>query len=357
MALMAQASGESREGVVVDANATRTAAATYVRVLLGFVLVGLALIAGLNWSVNPLGFYQTHWIRPLTWSSRTARVALIDSAATPPGVLVLGSSRSMSVHPDDIRELTGLPAVNLAVDQARAEDLWALYRYAVEVHGWAPKEIILGLDLEAFHNHAVADDRLIASPALRPLLPDSIRKAAFWRQSSALLSGDQASRALQSLWFTATAFPPHTYQFDEVGFIHYLVWDRQIAEGRFHADIAGSVPEYITRFMQYTAVDPDRWALFAKLVQSASQRGMTIRSYLTPLHPEVQPAVEKATAFTRVHQDAVDHLRALERTTPAFHFRDFTDLQSFGGQADLFYDGGHMRSENVRLMVRSLYGR
>jgi hypothetical protein len=247
--------------------------------------------------------------------------------------------------------------VNLAVDQARAEDLWALYRYAVEVHGWAPKEIILGLDLEAFHNHAAADDRLIASPALRPLLPEAIRKAAFWRRSSALLSGDQASRALQALWFAATAFPPHTYQFDETGFIHYRIWDREIAEGRFHADIAGSVPEYITRFIQYTAVDLDRWGLFEQLVKDASQRGMTIRSYLTPLHPVVQREVEGATAFGRVHQDAVDRLHALARTTPGFHFQDFTELQSFAGQTGLFYDGGHMRPENVRLMVRSLYGR
>jgi hypothetical protein len=354
MALMVQASGESREGVA-DRDAASTSPALYVRTLLGLVFLALAAVAGLNWSVNPLGFYQTHWIRPLTWSSRAAKVALVDRTKQVPGVLILGSSRSMTVRPDDIRELTGLPAVNLSVDQAHAEDLWALYRYVVEVSGWSPKEIILGLDLEAFHNHAITDDRLVASAALRPLLPAAIQRAAFWRRLGALLSGDQAARAFQALWFTATGFPPQTYEFDETGFIHYLVWDREIAEGRFKAAIAESVPEYISRFSQYTAVDSARWSLLEQLVRSAGQRGILVRSYLTPLHPDVQPRVEAATAFAKIQQDTVVRLRTLAATTPSFRFKDFSDLRSFGGHPELFYDGGHMRPENVRLMTRSLY--
>jgi hypothetical protein len=329
----------------------------YVKNLLISLLLGLALLAALNFVVNPLGFYSARLIRPLTWSTRDVKVDLMAGAARPPGVLILGSSRTMLVRPRDVQALTGEATLNISVDAARAEDLWALYQYAVTVRGWTPREILFGLDLETFHNHQATDDRLIGSSQLRPLLPDQIRREGRWRRMGALLSGDQTTASLTALLYTFTAFPAEGHAFAPDGLLQYEAWDSQIRSGRFQANIAGSVPEYHARFRDYTAVDQTRWALFEKLVEDTARRGTTVRSFLSPLHPNVIAELRVRTAFDRVRGQADQRLQALASRIPSFHYRDLTDIASFDGRADLFYDGGHMRPENAALLARAVYGR
>src|SRR5262245_27383806 len=71
--------------------------------LKGFLaaLLGMcALIGGVNYLVNPLGYYPLRLLPSLRWSSRAAKLELI--CAVKPKVLVLGSSRTMRLVPASV---------------------------------------------------------------------------------------------------------------------------------------------------------------------------------------------------------------------------------------------------------------
>lgn len=80
-----------------------------------------------------------------------------------PEVLILGSSRSMRIRPATVRALTGRSAFNAAVDSALVEDFVALAERAP-----GKKEILLGVDLEAFHNQWSTDPGLLELTGTSP---------------------------------------------------------------------------------------------------------------------------------------------------------------------------------------------
>src|SRR5262245_33156091 len=75
----------------------------------------LALVAGLNYLVNPLMIYSTRLFQPIVLHSRSEKMLLYRAAEPPPEIVVLGSSTSFTMAPAFIRERTGRPAFNASL--------------------------------------------------------------------------------------------------------------------------------------------------------------------------------------------------------------------------------------------------
>jgi hypothetical protein len=319
------------------------------------ILVGtLSAISVLNFVVNPLGYYPVSIFHPLTWSTRQIKAALMISSP-PVEALILGSSRTMSLSPAEIHRLSGLRAFNASVDSARIEDDLAIFRFATEERGWNLREVVVGLDVEAFHDGIPPDPRLSTAPEFRHWLPWTPRLRVITGALKDLVSLGQAHQSLRSIELHIAGLSPRENVFQRDGWNDAEAWDEKFARGLVRSDIDVSLGEYSNRYAGFQHVDVDRARMFEDLLASASRRGMKVRAFLTPLHPKVLERLRRERDFERLRNEVVSTLRDLESKNAGFSFRDYTEVQSFGGSVDLFMDGAHVRKGNADRILAALY--
>jgi len=106
-----------------------------------------ALIAGLNYLVNPFGIYAPRFTEPIVLHSRAEKMALYRAFQPAPDIVVLGSSSSFSMPPAYIREITGRPAFNASLHGGVPEDYLAFLRYMASLDK-VPKVLIVPLSVE-----------------------------------------------------------------------------------------------------------------------------------------------------------------------------------------------------------------
>jgi len=261
----------------------------------------------------------------------------------------------MKVSPREIERLTGRAAYNAAVESARVEDYLALVRFAQGDCHWSPTEIVIGLDVEAFHDHLAPDSRLLSNGNLRPYLSPSMRREMVPGAVRALLGAEHTAQSLMALGYVIVGFPSEKSTFDPDGYLRYRAWEREIAEGTFEPDIESSIREYDARLANFTALDPARQALFEELVARSASRSVRVRTFITPLHPLVLEHLDRSRNDERLRGDLVAYLTTLRERWPGFSYVDFTEIATFGGDPELFFDGAHLRDENAVRLVRALF--
>ncbi|MBI3635523.1 MAG: serine--tRNA ligase, partial [Candidatus Rokubacteria bacterium] len=103
--------------------------------------------------VDPYGWFGTGWLPPLAPKVRQDKIAAFRAASTRGAMqgLVLGSSRAIRLDPRVLEAASGLRFFNFTVDNARAEDDLALFRW-VRAQGVAPRAVIIALEVETLHD-------------------------------------------------------------------------------------------------------------------------------------------------------------------------------------------------------------
>jgi hypothetical protein len=317
------------------------------------IAFGLITLATINTVVNPLGYYPTRRYPALVWSSRRVKLDLLERAA-PAVVVVLGSSRSMKLSTMQIGERSGLSAFNAAVDSARAEDWLALFRFVTDTMRWNPKELIIGIDIEAFHDHLEPDPRLLGESRLRPFLPFSMRVDGLGHILAALVSFDQTRHSITSLRMAfAHRTPTGETEFASDGGIARDGADLVDGGG---PDSTPSLTEYENRFAGFQHLDERRWAMFEDLLAAADARAMVVRAFVTPLSDSVRVRLGKTRRLDLLHAElraALDRARARHPSLQVVV--DALDVRAVGGDPRAFYDGAHVRAENAERIVDALY--
>lgn len=326
----------------------------------------LALIVAANYIVNPLDLYPWHVFEPMVRSSRVTKVRMLSENSGPgPEAVVIGSSRAMEIAPALLTRLTGLRAFNFATDSARAEDYYANVRWLVEDRGVKPQVLIIGADVEAFHNHAVSDERLLAIPALAKYLRHGEVSQGWADRLRRLVSKQQTQMTALSLIRAAWrgglhitgvrrgSDPIHSH-FEADGYLRYDDWELARTMGRFNVDqqIEGSVSEYRGRFANFTALSETRKDDFIATLAYAKSKHITTIVFLTPLHATVIRALEPIGYADRL-REVTAFLTESTRAVGAA-FLDFSTIDAFGGDPRAFWDGGHADAANCDRMTRRL---
>ncbi len=312
-------------------------------------------VLGFNIVVNPLAYFPTRWFRPLTWSSRAAKSERM-AVAPPAQVLVLGSSRVMQLSPTEIQRVSSHTAYNAAVDSAKAEDWLAITRYAINDLRWPLTDIVLGVDVEGMHNHTPPDGRLGSAPKLVRNLPPSFQLRLLGEVVTSGLSQDQLSSSLRSLRLRRSGYPEETSALDPDGMLHYLKFAREIANGTFHPEFAGTALAYDGRFAGMTRIGDDREYALRSLLTLAQQRNVRVHAFVSPLHHTVVTHLNTHRDFGRLRQEVMTLLRQLKSEfAQNITVSDYTDVTAFGGDPELFYDGAHIREANADRLVQSLW--
>ena len=327
----------------------------FVRRFLSLFLGLLLAIALMNLVVNPMGLYPPHLLPPVTWNMRAIKPELLQKAEPKPQVLILGSSRSMQIPPPEVQKLTGLPAFNAAVESAMAEDDYAMLRYAVERAGVTPKLVILGIDVEAFHNHLPIEDSALEAEAFRGLLPGS--GFSPWKKFYKLFVVQQTRLSLRSLRVQLTGRLPQRLYFDPDGYLHYGDYERERATGHYDVDtqIQRAIAEYVGRTAGYTAISQQRRKYLEELLQYCQARGIKVVMWVTPLGPRLLETLGPR-GYDQREREVLGMLHDLgaKYGDPVY---DFSSVEKFGGDPKGFWDGAHMTEHNNALVTRLMLRR
>lgn len=327
-----------------------------------FTLVSLAvaavvvlLVAGFNAVVDPYGTIGTSIFPTVTWTDRALKVDLLGRLTTPPGIVVLGSSRAMKVEPAYIAEKTGARGgFNAAVSNGRPIDAWAFVNLIHERWPDHTPSYLWLLDVEAFRPWP-PDPGLVGTPELVAYLPERMREALHLTDLKLLASWETTSMSLRSIRKALRDRGPETStqkaDFAADGFRIRNYQDDRLAAGRPLAAGLRYTKRQATKTYSddYKALDPIARRYFTRTVALINRLGATPVIVISPQHPDVTAAVARLGWAARRRE--VLRFLAAQRRRHRLIVLDYTAIDRFHGSPNDFYDGYHMTVPNTRRLV------
>jgi hypothetical protein len=262
--------------------------------------------------------------------------------------LVLGSSRTLAISPRLLSQLTGLRYFNFAISGASISDVAKVYESVLQ-NGSHPKNIIVGLDINALLGRRKVEERQIAVAkgavvaGVTQLLLD-VRKS---------FSVDFAHDMILSLALAAHLIKPASVNvFDAAGtsLPHGTGFP---SEEDYRRSVSTCAATLHAQFARYDMVSELRFAELDALLGRASADGAKVDIFITPVNPAAQQQLTEGTLYEVLRKDVM--LR-LSRETGKVHFtiHDFADLSFLQGGAAGWADCVHVTGQNGNGIVRAM---
>jgi hypothetical protein len=266
---------------------------------------------------------------------RTFKCDLLEWLTAPPELVVLGGSRAQRFAPAQIERLTGLPAFNFALQNSRPEDAYAVARYLFWRAPNVKLRCIWAVQVTTFGDTPLHPG-LLAETRLAQFLPADLVVAQ--RTADAHVAAHQILG--NDVYSARGALCSNRY-------------DRIEARGIVLKTL---MQAYLDRLLPKAAARARRQLrsrqYFEKTLSVFNQHAVAPVLVIMPYHPEALAAF-RAVGWQR-KLDALDaYLRSLHRHYD-FRLLDYTEIASFGGSANGFYDGAHVKRENARRIVRQI---
>ncbi|HEY1813800.1 MAG TPA: hypothetical protein VGG74_15720 [Kofleriaceae bacterium] len=326
----------------------------FTRVALAVALVGLVSTAAIAILADPLHTFGTGRIVSMLTSERDEKPATFLERRPPPEAIVLGSSRVMKLSPACLRELTGLPAYNFGVTDAQVEDLEAILGFVQSRAAVPLRELVIGIDVEAFDDRIEVDPRLLSSTLLRDYVPESHLS---WDAATRALFGWQAFRyGLTSLRYAITGRRPHeSSHYTPEGEIVYD--DERSDESAMRERRAANIQRRTGKLVAegFARLSPSRLELFRDLVTSAKARGTNVHVFVPPLHRELVDIRNRGPVPARL-ADLDRFLRALD-VEHVIEYLAIKRVEDVGGDPEGYYDGNHMTEANATRVLLAMFHR
>jgi hypothetical protein len=355
--------------------------ARFVRWLVAAVLLVVVVLLTTLWWLDPVSVTgrQTRFSVVENGGIRQAKLDLMEELEAPPDVLVLGSSRSMQLDPADVQRIAGATAFNGAVSGGTSQDAYLYARYADQLWGGDGRfpHLVIGVVNDVLRDSGTA----VLDPRLRQFLPRAQRDRDPVEVADELLQVrtlQAAARSLRHVLSTegAGALLEPAAERDRVhaGFARTgrqknnrrdLLDERGMSQPGRDAT-AGTLDQRIERQMReyleasfapgdaFDGVDERGLSMLRRTIELANARGDVPTLWTTPFHPAAEamlPAEHRER--DRRFRAAIDELR--DDPTLQFEFVELDDVATFGGRADGFHDGIHMRVDNTARVLHHLH--
>jgi len=278
-------------------------------------------------------------------SEITFKADLVNKLARPPQLIFIGGSRCERFDPSYAGRRTGLRAFNLAFSNSHPEGAWALANWLHDRRPGVRLRWVWGVNSATFSDRDLDpallqdqrfswyfDDALLHTQ--RTLLPQT----ADQMPQGSRLDRRRYERNGLMLW--------NTYdRYLEIGGTLDKSLDRYIATATAKMKNAGGGGDGRSRSRVY----------FEKTLRLLNDHGTTPVIVAMPIHPRVLAAL-RPYGRERSHARFLAYLHGLEMR---YHLRvvDLSELSSFGGDPDGFYDGVHVTRENSDRVIDALVER
>ncbi|MFH1675754.1 MAG: hypothetical protein ABIC40_01930 [bacterium] len=325
------------------------------------VIICLAFASILNYFVNPFSIYAPGIFEPYRENSYVEKTRLFEKLKTPSEVLILGSSRAGTLDPTLVTEITGKSCFNWALPSAGVEIFNAVLRISVDEYKNPVEMVILCVDPEVFHPDLWISPQALLAKSFTPYF----RGTGLWPKVRSIINSGLRLITLEQLnasfGVIRREFGDPSEKRDRLyradGFGLYSANERAIADGTY--DLKAVISERLTTypkdnlcFMTGATLSQDRMKKWGKMLEYCDSKGIIVYCYLPPAHPRYLELMDNFGALT-----FFDRIRQFLNETVTEHggiFRDYTSLDSFGGDPNRFYDEVHMRKANNDLILKNL---
>ena len=324
--------------------------------LLALVVVALVVMAAvgtLNTLADPYGLIGMKLLPTVTTSDRTIKADAIEALKEPPQIVVLGSSRSMRWMPQHFTKVTGLRTFNAGVNGiGGTADAWAMVNFIHDRFPDSDPYYFWLLDVESFVPFKI-QGRTANEPRLAQYVegsgtvrktPTAILRQA-WANRSSVLSLESAKdsvRVLMNRKKVKRIYDDYRKRFKSDG----TMADRPLTKGEWKSRWPKSVKRYTDLYTDaYYTLDPTAKKYFEDTLSFMNENGAKPLIVLTPINPKLREYVDPL-GWPERHHEVLDYLESMQKKYD-FEFIDITDITTWDGDPEGFYDGVHMTVDNT----------
>ena len=296
-------------------------------------------------------------------SDRIIKADLIEKLDEPPQLIFFGGSRSQRFDPVYAQKVTGLRGFNLALTHGKAEDAWAFANWFLERSPDTRLRWVWGISQLALEGTAL-DTALLQDPRLSKYFPERLLAA----QAAELPQTKEEvptaiGKVLEGRTYAADGLLVRNQYDDQrdagrttaksVRLYLKGIKERARAKAAAAADAAQAGDDASAESAAASKEHPESrqstW-YFEKTIKLLNDHGTTPLMVLMPVHPTVlaaMPGWQKG----RVHMLA--YLTRLKRKYD-LTVLDLTNIASFGGDPNEFYDGVHTTIVNSDRAIKRM---
>jgi hypothetical protein len=321
----------------------------------------LGFVVGLNLLVDPFAIYGTGILPRAEVNYYQKKLELFENYNPKPECLIIGSSRVFALDPVAVEGLTGLRTFNFAVPGAHTETFYSILRLALEDYNSPIKTLIIGVDPESFHpTIPIQSEARYIGEYAKYFIHDEAGKASVFEKLGLLFSLGQLDESIGSVRnYLKSRAGISKMEYFPNGYSVYVQREQEIADGTFNLQerMDQRVRKYPDRSLfltEFTGLSDVRKQYWEDMLAICREKGIKVYAFLPPTHPQLYQFLESVGAFD-IFGDVSDYLRSSVVGSGGI-FRDYTNLESFNGNPDDFYDEIHMRPQNGELLLRDLLG-
>ena len=312
--------------------------------IIQIIIVGLSI-----YIINPHSKYHHRIFRPLVSTSHEYKYHLFKKIKTSPKILILGSSRVATIDPSYVKKVTAQNAFNFSVNAAMIEDLLLINKF-VKNHSLTPiNTCVIGLDVRCFKPNIPSNDGLsifLKEDKTNANQNPVILFKDYWSTFKSIFSFNQAISAIKVFIFEYfTGWPEQKGFYNSAG---KLIYNNEIEEDRQSLPIKIKETNRLYQnniYKNFNFLDSIQVNNLLELLTLNYDNNIHTKIFLTPIHPETKEFLSGSNNYLVLQESLVSLLLDLNKVFP-FNFYDLTDLKTFEGSSNEFYDGEHIRSEN-----------
>ena len=322
-------------------------------------LAAIVFSALVNFLVDPYDIYHTGLIPRDEINFYETKLDLFKALDPPPQALIIGSSRTYAFDPKLVEEITGKRCFNFSLAGAKAETFYSVLRLAVDEYHAPIDTLILGIDPETFHpTLPIEPESRFISAYSRYYIYNESGTATVWERIALLFTLDQTAESISSL---QRVFRKNAgikwMEFRPDGYSIFTAREDEIANGTFDLQSAldtrvRKYPERSLGLSEFTGLSDTRKHYWEDFISICREKNIHIYAFIPVEHPRLYEELMSQGAGD-IFSQVSDYL-ASTLDYDEWVFRDFTDITSFGGDPNQFYDEIHLRPPNADLELRTL---
>jgi hypothetical protein len=256
-----------------------------------------------------------------------------------PEIIILGGSRSLRFEPRYLKKKTGHTAFNAGVRNGRPEEAWGLIHFLHDLNPDVRPRYLWLIHPKALRGMENVSPALVYDPRFSRYFPgDFIREQEALVKRSTLRPYYSREKPAEFASDGRIVWSKSDEQPLSIGIPNTVKhWNRKNGPGT--PTIEPRPREWFERTLAY--------------MNDEMQAKPVI--VMMPFQPDVVAQIED-DGFREAYTTTLAYLKSLEGTY-GFRLFDFTDITSFGGDPQDFYDGYHPRIENTHRIVNEILRR
>lgn len=326
----------------------------FVAAILGGALAIMAAVAAFGAFLDPYGGVGTGVFPTVVPRDATVKADLMLGLKQAPGIVVLGSSRSLKVDPRYLQEKTGRTAFNAGVRAGTPIEAYALWRLLDDRFPDADTRVLWMLDVEAFRSNYI-DAALLNDSRIAKYFSAAEQIRARGHALWPLLSWNGADDAFKVAKAELAGTAPSADDQRDAAH-HYFRLDgyKRLGEARDGHMVRNKyIGFYAGDGFPGLAATPA--AYLEETLRLMNSKGVDPVIVITPLSPQVQTLL-RPLGWADRRRDVVQLLHRLQQRY-RFQLADMSSVGTWGGNPQGFADGVHLKPANMRRLTDAVLSR